>query len=39
MSTNLQIAANQQNAKLSTGPTTEGGKQISSQNAAKTWKV
>ena len=35
MSTNAQITANQQNAKLSTGPTTEAGKQISSQNATR----
>ena len=35
MSSNAQIKANQQNAQLSTGPTTEAGKQISSQNAAK----
>jgi hypothetical protein len=35
MSTNAQIAANQQNAKLSTGPTTEAGLKRSSQNACK----
>ena len=35
MSTNAQITANQQNAKSSTGPTTEAGKQIASQNACK----
>ena len=35
MSSNAQIKANQQNALSSTGPTTEAGKQISSQNAAK----
>ncbi len=32
MSTSAQIAANQANAKLSTGPTTESGKAIASQN-------
>jgi hypothetical protein len=35
MSTNAQILANQQNAQKSTGPTSEAGKQASSQNAAK----
>jgi hypothetical protein len=33
MSTAAQIAANQQNAQLSTGPTSDSGKQASSQNA------
>ena len=32
MSTPAQVAANQQNAKLSTGPKTEDGKAISSKN-------
>jgi len=35
MPTNAQITANQQNAKLSTGPTTEAGLKRSSQNACK----
>jgi hypothetical protein len=35
MSTPAQIAANQANAKLSTGPTSDAGKQIVSQNAVK----
>src|SRR5215475_3531451 len=35
MSTPAQIAANQANAKLSTGPTTDTGKQIASQNSVK----
>ena len=35
MSTNVQIAANKANAQLSTGPTTEEGKAISSQNRRK----
>jgi hypothetical protein len=35
MSTNPQLAANRQNAQLSTGPTTEEGKQRSSQNAVR----
>jgi hypothetical protein len=35
MSTPAQIAANQANAKLSTGPTTDAGKQIASQNSVK----
>jgi hypothetical protein len=35
MSTNAQIAANQQNAKLSTGPVTDAGLQRSSKNATK----
>ena len=33
MSTPAQIAANQANAKLSTGPSTDTGKQIASQNS------
>jgi len=36
MSTSAQIAANQQNAQLSTGPTSETGKAKSSLNAVKT---
>lgn len=36
MSTASQLAANQQNAQSSTGPQTESGKQISSQNATVT---
>jgi hypothetical protein len=36
MSTPAQIAANQANALLSTGPRTEGGKAKSSLNAVKT---
>lgn len=36
MSTAAQIAANQANAKLSTGPTSEAGKSRSSLNAVKT---
>ena len=36
MSTAAQLAANQQNAQLSTGPRTAEGKAISSQNALKT---
>jgi hypothetical protein len=32
MSTSAQIAANQHNAKLSTGPRTEAGRSVSSQN-------
>jgi hypothetical protein len=35
MSTPAQIAANQANSKLSTGPTTDIGKQIVSQNSVK----
>ena len=35
MSTPAQIAANQANAKLSSGPTTDAGKQIASQNSVK----
>jgi hypothetical protein len=35
MSTPAQIAANQANAKLSTGPTSDIGKQIASQNSVK----
>jgi hypothetical protein len=35
MSTPAQIAANQANAKLSTGPTSDTGKQIASQNSVK----
>jgi hypothetical protein len=35
MSTPAQIAANQANAKLSTGPTSATGKQIASQNSTK----
>jgi hypothetical protein len=35
MSTNAQIEANRSNAQLSTGPTTEAGKQRSSQNATR----
>src|SRR5277367_3875008 len=35
MSTPAQIAANQANSKLSTGPTSEIGKQIVSQNSVK----
>jgi len=35
MSTNAQITANQQNARLSTGPTSEAGIKRSSQNACK----
>jgi hypothetical protein len=35
MSTPAQIAANQANAKLSTGPTSVAGKQIASQNSVK----
>ena len=35
MSTPAQIAANQANAKLSTGPTSDTGKQIASQNSTK----
>jgi hypothetical protein len=35
MSTPAQIAANQANAKLSTGPTSDAGKKIVSQNAVK----
>jgi hypothetical protein len=35
MSTPAQIAANQANAKLSTGPTTDTGKQVASQNSTK----
>jgi hypothetical protein len=35
MPTNAQIAANQKNAQLSTGPTTEAGQKRSSQNACK----
>jgi hypothetical protein len=35
MSTPAQIAANQENAKLSTGPTSGAGKQIASQNSVK----
>ena len=35
MSTAAQIAANQANAKLSTGPTSDAGKQIASQNSVK----
>ena len=33
MSTTLQIAANQANSKLSTGPTSQPGKQAASRNA------
>ncbi|MBV9266892.1 MAG: hypothetical protein JO061_12055, partial [Acidobacteriaceae bacterium] len=36
MSTPAQIAANQKNAQLSTGPTSETGKAKSSLNAVKT---
>ena len=36
MSTSAQIAANQKNAQLSTGPTSEAGKSKSSLNAVKT---
>jgi hypothetical protein len=36
MSTSAQIAANQKNAQLSTGPTSEAGKANSSMNAVKT---
>ena len=36
MSTSGQIAANQRNAQLSTGPTSEPGKNTSSRNALKT---
>ncbi|MBV9154695.1 MAG: hypothetical protein JO097_00400, partial [Acidobacteriaceae bacterium] len=36
MSTSAQIAANQKNAQLSTGPTSETGKAKSSLNAVKT---
>jgi hypothetical protein len=36
MSTAAQIAANQQNAQLSTGPNSEAGKAASSRNALKT---
>jgi len=36
MSTSVQIAANQNNAQLSTGPTSEAGKAKSSLNAVKT---
>ena len=36
MSSDAQIAANRKNAELSTGPTTETGKAISSHNAIKT---
>ena len=36
MSTSAQIAANQQNAQLSTGPTSETGKTTFSRNALKT---
>ncbi|MBV8864451.1 MAG: hypothetical protein JO210_03520 [Acidobacteriaceae bacterium] len=36
MSTNAQITANRQNSQLSTGPTSEAGKAISSLNAVKT---
>jgi len=36
MSSNAQIAANQANAKLSTGPKTDAGKAKSSHNAVKT---
>ncbi|MGA8598820.1 MAG: hypothetical protein WB676_29225 [Bryobacteraceae bacterium] len=36
MSTAAQIAANQANAQLSTGPTSETGKAKSSLNAVKT---
>ena len=36
MSTSAQIAANQANAQLSTGPTSETGKTKSSLNAVKT---
>jgi hypothetical protein len=35
MSSPVQIAANQRNAELSTGPKTSEGKQVSSQNACK----
>jgi hypothetical protein len=35
MSTNAQIEANRQNSLASTGPVTEEGKQISSQNAVR----
>jgi hypothetical protein len=35
MSTSAQILANQQNAKLSTGPSTPAGKAVSSSNATK----
>jgi hypothetical protein len=35
MSTPAQIAANQANAKLSTGPTTDAGKQIAAANSVK----
>lgn len=35
MSTDAQITANQANAKLSTGPTTEEGKEVCSMNAMK----
>ena len=36
MSTSAQIAANQKNAQLSTGPTSDTGKTKSSMNAVKT---
>jgi hypothetical protein len=36
MSTSAQVAANQRNAQLSTGPTSESGKNTSSRNALKT---
>jgi hypothetical protein len=36
MSTQAQIAANQRNAQLSTGPTSEDGREKSSRNALKT---
>jgi hypothetical protein len=36
MSTSAQVAANQRNAQLSTGPTSEPGKNTSSRNALKT---
>jgi hypothetical protein len=35
VTSNLQVEANRQNAKLSTGPKSEHGKRVSSMNAPK----